>query len=1352
MNSFYKGNVDRIEDGVVYGWAADLKTLEPIEVSLLIGDVELGSFVANLHREDLQEANIGDGYHAFQFEISENHIADLSQGIEQGKVYSFKLVEKKSGDVFYEKDMLFPVTKSAAVELNQIGGFENVKQEPKELKDGLSDIEVFFAKAIIDKRLDEGVGEYSYFSELLIKFLIKSSLFDKSYYETQLGEKFSSLSAAIESFLDSSAVELADPHPLFSVEYYLKTNPDVKEANYNPLLHFLVFGGEEGRNPSPLFKVEYFLSQLSVAEKSAAKNNPLGYFLNSPGSAKPFALYDEKYYFSQIGEEVENALLDYLVREDNHYLSLHPLFDAYYYEEQNGKCNEPAFLNYEKEGNHWLKIHPLFNPDYYVARYPEVRDSGLGPNLHYVIVGAASLYWPNPLFWPKYIIKQLGCDNPTFDNTFAYYVSEGEKLGIKANPWFDPIYYLQQYPFVKVSHELALAHYLEHGAGSDFMPSENFFPKYLRSQHDIPPHYSALHYYMEAITGHKTCPEAAWIDDVPEYEQYELIREKLASIDLPESPQVSVVIPVYNNFSYTVRSVYSILKTQERTTYEIIIADDLSSDETESFFSQLKGIKYVRNPKNLGFLKSCNHAASKASGEYVFLLNNDTAVLDGWLDELVATFEQESGVGLVGSKLLYPNGILQEAGGILWADGAANFGKLSDPKDPEYSYLRNADYISGAAILVRMDIWNALGGFDIRYAPAYCEDSDMCLAVKNMGFKVLYQPASRVVHFEGISSGTDINSGVKKYQVVNSQKLIDKWGHLLPTFGKSGDFSRSVVNRSNKARMLIIDATFPTPDQDAGSVTIWYFLKIFNQIGYQVTFCPQNLYYFPGYVEQLNSIGVECLYSPYVRNINQYLEEHGHEFEVVMLYRVGEGGAFLEQVRKLAPKAKIIFDTVDLHFLRQEREALMETNINLRAQKNQQAAETKARELELLRSADVSIVLSDYEKTMLEKQYDIRNTAVVPLVMESPGSNTPFDQRKDIAFVGGYQHTPNIDAVFHFVEELWPAVKERLPGIKFYVIGSKPTAEILALPESDPDIIVTGFVEDLDPYMNSLRLTIAPLRYGAGIKGKIGTSLSYGVPCVASKIAAEGMGLVQGQDILMSDSGDAFIDDLVEAYQNPDLWNELSDNGLKFVEDNYSVKTIRRTLARIFNSIGVYPFSAIDPIDGEHVNYRLLEAAPTNKLLGLNNSLVTDRLVVKSIQDIVKLRIKSSTNSLTEAAANLSDNGIQIKRVNVDKNLLREELYSNLATPQQCALTIGLVGLEFKDVNFAEWDAWLETFEILCIAIDCSAYSTSDIDKLQMELHSRLTSRAIHYNISRGYQGMLGENHIAVVIGDISGK
>ena len=137
--------------------------------------------------------------------------------------------------------MLFPVTKSAAVELNQIGGFENVKQEPKELKDGLSDIEVFFAKAIIDKRLDEGVGEYSYFSELLIKFLIKSSLFDKSYYETQLGEKFSSLSAAIESFLDSSAVELADPHPLFSVEYYLKTNPDVKEANYNPLLHFLVF-------------------------------------------------------------------------------------------------------------------------------------------------------------------------------------------------------------------------------------------------------------------------------------------------------------------------------------------------------------------------------------------------------------------------------------------------------------------------------------------------------------------------------------------------------------------------------------------------------------------------------------------------------------------------------------------------------------------------------------------------------------------------------------------------------------------------------------------------------------------------------------------------------------------------------------------------------------------------------------------------------------------------------------------------------------------------------------------------------------------------------------------------------
>ena len=241
-----------------------------------------------------------------------------------------------------------------------------------------------------------------------------------------------------------------------------------------------------------------------------------------------------------------------------------------------------------------------------------------------------------------------------------------------------------------------------------------------------------------------------------------------------KKPMVSIIIPVYNQLTFTYKCLKSIMKYTKDVSYEVIIADDVSSDGTKVLSKYVNGIKIVRNKKNYGFLKNCNNASNYANGKYILFLNNDTKVTENWLNSLVELIESDKSIGMVGSKLVYPDGRLQEAGGIIFNDGSGcNYGKFDDPSKPEYNYVRDVDYISGASIMISKELWEKIGRFDERYAPAYCEDSDLAFEVRKAGFRVVYQPKSVVVHFEGVSNGTDVTStsGLKHYQVLNNEKL-----------------------------------------------------------------------------------------------------------------------------------------------------------------------------------------------------------------------------------------------------------------------------------------------------------------------------------------------------------------------------------------------------------------------------------------------------------------------------------------------------------------------------------------------------------------------------------------------------
>lgn len=627
------------------------------------------------------------------------------------------------------------------------------------------------------------------------------------------------------------------------------------------------------------------------------------------------------------------------------------------------------------------------------------------------------------------------------------------------------------------------------------------------------------------------------------------------------NPSVSIIIPVYNQFKHTYHCLESISRLDEKTTFEVIVVDDCSSDETEQLIKKITGIKYHRQTSNGGFIESCNTGAQLANGQYLLFLNNDTEVLSGWVDELLNTFSAKTDVGLVGSQLLYPDGRLQEAGGIVFSDASGwNYGRLGSPDEPEYQHLREATYISGASIMVQRELFESLGRFDERYKPAYYEDTDLAFSVRKAGLKVYYQPMSKVIHFEGISSGTDLSSGTKKYQVINQQKFSDKWQKELSFQPAPGSDIEMARFQNKPLRVLIFDACTPTPDQDSGSLRMLNLIQIFIELGHQVSFVPENMAHFEHYTQNLQRLGVNCIFAPKYASPIEYLKAKGQYYDTVILSRYYVAEPLMPMLRSYCPKARIWFDTVDLHYLRETRMAeLEESNAAIKA-----AAKTKQKELGVAGGCDLTLVVSPYEKKVLAEEMPKLDVAVLSNIHKVYDSHKGYDDSKDLLFIGGYQHTPNVDGLLWFVEHIFPQIVTAIPDLVLHVVGSKAPQKIIDLGQN-PNIEFHGFVENIEPMMQNIRIAVAPLRFGAGVKGKVNMSMSYGQPVVGTKVAVEGMYTEHGHDVMMADDADDFAQEVIKLYQNPELWMKVSKGGVRNVEKWFSFNAAQKVITHLLN-------------------------------------------------------------------------------------------------------------------------------------------------------------------------------------------
>jgi len=394
--------------------------------------------------------------------------------------------------------------------------------------------------------------------------------------------------------------------------------------------------------------------------------------------------------------------------------------------------------------------------------------------------------------------------------------------------------------------------------------------------------------------------------------------------------------------------------------------------------------------------------------------------------------------------------------------------------------------------------------------------------------------------------------------------------HIPFLFAHTGAFRRwreyqqAPVQKDERPLVLVCDVQTPRPDRDSGSIDTDHYMEMLLELGFQIVFFPFDLRHDGPYTYRLEQMGVQPLFYPLVDSLEHHLEIHGRKYDMVLLFRAQEDPELAYALRRLCPDARIVFNTVDLHFLRLQRQAEMEDSTELR-EKSRQYREI---ELDIMRISDASIVISTVERDLLAEEAPDLKVFHIPYIRETQAQGGGFSNRRDLVFIGGFAHSPNVDAIHYFVNEVWQAVRDAIPGIHLIVIGSNMPDSVLELGQA-ADIDALGFVEHLSPVLDRCRLSIAPLRYGAGIKGKVGTSLAHGLPCVATPIAAEGMPLTHRNNIMIARDAQEFSESIIEAYTDENLWQELSRNGIQLFEDNYSFASGLKRFRAVIDAIGI---------------------------------------------------------------------------------------------------------------------------------------------------------------------------------------
>lgn len=632
--------------------------------------------------------------------------------------------------------------------------------------------------------------------------------------------------------------------------------------------------------------------------------------------------------------------------------------------------------------------------------------------------------------------------------------------------------------------------------------------------------------------------------------------EQTLNFNSTTSPQVSIILIVYNRAELTLACLKSIQEIIDPS-IEIVIVDNASSDRTKELLTRLHGnVKILLNEENSGFLLACNQAALHCTGEYLLFLNNDTILLPHALTNALQVFKEETKVGAVGGKLILLDGTLQEAGSIVWQDGSCyGYGRGGDPTAPEFMFRRSVDYCSGAFLLVRRAVHSALSGFDPVYAPAYYEETDFCLRLRQYGLDVVYEPTAIVLHYEFASAAT--TEQAIALQTKNKTIFVEKHAAYLASrkpFILNNILQARSVN--SQPRILYIDDRIPHGKYGSGFPRSNFMLKTLAK-QYAVTLLPlnfpdeetwDNVYSdIPKRVEIIKGCG-RTGFVPFLHSRKDYFaaiivsRPHNMEFFIDLQWRIyGIQGS-----------PPIIYDAEALFAVRESIKAQVLGGVLNNYEKNLK------HEIALVRGATRVIAVSEHERNIF-LQNGVATVDVVGFALTPQPTITPYEKRHGLLFVGNMDadYSPNVDSIVWFMEQVWEELRLIIPDLELILIGSNKSAQIKAI--KHPAVHLLGIIDDLSSYYENCRMMIAPTRFAAGLPYKVYEAAARGLPVVCSELIRTQLGW--GDDaILAADTANptVFVQQVLKLYRDSTCWQTIRDGALVRVQTECAESQVRQ--------------------------------------------------------------------------------------------------------------------------------------------------------------------------------------------------
>ena len=910
----------------------------------------------------------------------------------------------------------------------------------------------------------------------------------------------------------------------------------------------------------------------------------------------PNIYFDEAWHlrrYPRVAEAVLNgrvaSAFDAYCRAGFHGRSPHWLFDEYFYRTRNADLTEAdlaaeglvnGYDHYLRHGDRSGRSgHSLFDPKTYLAQLdPEERRTAerQGCFTHYL--NSLSLRHPelrttiyfDPAWYTAQCEHKLtSADRGGWSGALHHYLCNETPTDFDPLPQFSERYYLGRYGDVAVAvksgkYRNGYEHFLAKGRAELRAPTSAIDladhaakPQCTRDVEDGSAR-DAFEHYLTDERSH-TLPSAPSEDGVISEAAAQLLFRRKGEILSPSfgrrtldfscraRAELSVLMVLHNRFSLTLMALSS-LRENFPGAIELFLVDSGSTDETRHIGQYVSGAHVLRFDSNVGYLCGCNAGLQLSSADFVLYLNNDVELAPDAVGAALRRLRVHPAVGAVGGKIVRCHGLLQEAGCINWRDGSTSgYLRGRSPLVPEANFVRKVDYCSGVFLMVRGDLVRQLEGFDDSFAPAYYEDTDLCVRIAQAGYDVVYDPSVVVFHHEHGSAESSDEPTAQMDR--NRQLFVQKHTSYLRARPIRDDQNQALSRfaDSSARRVLFVEDTIPLRTIGSGFVRSNDLIQVMASLGYQVTVFPINGSRFDvANVYRDMPETVEVIHDGGMASLAEFFNQRKGYFDAVWIARTHnlKGiGPFLDSLRTgVAKRPIMVLDTEAIDAMREAgRRALAgETAGDLET--------AISRELERADSCDTIVVVSEQEAAKL-RDLGWDNVAVIGHMRSLAPTPSVFEKRAGMLFVGAVHRmeSPNFDSLEWFVNKVLPIVEQALGWhTQLTIVGYTAPEVSLERFANHPRIALCGSVGNIEPLYDQHRIFVAPTRYAAGQPYKVYEAASYGLPVVATELLRRQMKWEDGRDLLSADSDhpEMFAKKIVALYQNEDIWQRIRANAL----------------------------------------------------------------------------------------------------------------------------------------------------------------------------------------------------------------